>query len=65
MVPKIDPGRQKWLQYVSKMAPWKPLGADLAPGGSPETFGEALGRLLGPSWRRLGRSWGFLGRSWG
>ena len=47
------------------MAPWRPLGADLAPGGSPEAFGEALGRLLGPSWRLLGRSWGLLGRSWG
>ena len=36
------------------MAPWRPLGADLAPGGA---FGEALGRHLGPSWRLLGRSW--------
>ena len=32
---------------------------------SPEAFGEALGRLLGPSGRLLGRSCELLGRSWG
>ena len=55
----------KWLQNGSLEASGRPLGANLAPGGSPEAFGEALGRLLGPSWRLWGTSWGLLGRSWG
>ena len=59
------PEGRKWSQNGSKMAPWRPLGAYLAPAGSPEAFGEALGRLLGPSWRLWGSSWGLLGRSWG
>ena len=66
--PTIDQNSFKikaWrLQNHFREASGRPLGADLAPGGSPEAFGEALGWLL-PSRRLLGRSWSLLGRSWG